>query len=215
MTRKSKTLAAMMSAALVVAAIAWRSSVAAAQASQAQPSIVAALMQLKNAVERLPEASRSQRLVIAMEWLERNAAQADPAQISEGYVRSMQRAAQLLVGQPAAPIIDDVMEDLEAKVDHCRMLGVPMGGQVNLKVNTRRTAGEVKDWQVFYLLKFYERLPGVDAANFPRLSTPTEVLLEPGRYWVWAKNPATGQTSERSLVRVAGQKEVILDLPVP
>ena len=40
-----------------------------------------------------------------------------------------------------------------------------------------------------------------------RPSTPTEPRLEPGRYWVWARNPATGRTSERALVRVAGQND--------
>ena len=66
-----------------------------------------------------------------------------------------------------------------------------------------------------YLLKIYERIKGASPAAFPTLSTPTEVRLDPGRYWMWARDPATGRTSDRTLVRVAGQTELPIDLPVP
>jgi hypothetical protein len=39
--------------------------------------------------------------------------------------------------------------------------------------------------------------------------------LEPGRYWVWALDESTQKTSERVLVRVTGQKELVLDLGAP
>jgi hypothetical protein len=72
----------------------------------------------------------------------------------------------------------------------------------------------VADWQVLYLLKFDEWLK-TPPRNFLRVSSPTEMNVEPGRYWIWAHDPATGRTSDRVLVEVAGQKELLLDLPVP
>jgi len=90
-----------------------------------------------------------------------------------------------------------------------------MGGSVLLKVNTRRGSETVRDWQVVYLLKVYEHVAGAAPIVFPSLSTPTEAALEPGRYWLWARDPTTGRTSERALVRVLGRPELAVDLPVP
>ena len=50
---------------------------------------------------------------------------------------------------------------------------------------------------------------------FFRPSSPTEMELEPGRYWVWAVDPVTGRMSERVLVPVTGQKELLFDLDIP
>jgi hypothetical protein len=111
--------------------------------------------------------------------------------------------------------MDDVAADLEAKVEHCRLLGIGMGGSVLLKVNTRRGPQTVGDWQVVYLLKVYEHVKGATPTVFPTLSTPTEAPLEPGRYWLWARDPSTGRTSERALVRVFGRSQLDVDLPVP
>ena len=109
----------------------------------------------------------------------------------------------------------DVTSELEAKVEHCRVLGVGMGGSVLMRVNTRRRAQSVGDWQVQYLLKIYEHLAAATPCDAPRLSTPTETHGEPGRYWVWARDPATGRTTERVLVRVVGQPELAVNLFVP
>jgi len=81
--------------------------------------------------------------------------------------------------------------------------------------STKRGAETVRDWQVFYLLKIYEHVKGAAPTVFPSLSTPTQSALEPGRYWLWARDPLTGRISERALVRVAGQNQLQVDLPVP
>jgi hypothetical protein len=90
-----------------------------------------------------------------------------------------------------------------------------MGGSVVLHVNTRRGKETVGDWQVFYLLKVYEHVNGAAPIVFPSLSTPTQTALEPGRYWIWARDPSTGRTSERALLRVVGRAELNVDLPIP
>jgi hypothetical protein len=155
------------------------------------------------------------RLVAATQWLNNNYDRSKPSEISEEYARTIAAAAELLQGRPSPEIVEDVAAELEAKVEHCRRLGVGMGGSVTLRVDTRRGAEPIGNWQVLYLLKIYERLSTKSPSNFPRLSTPTERPLEPGRYWIWARNPATGQLSDRALVTVAGEKHITVDLAVP
>lgn len=150
----------------------------------------------------------------AAEWLIGRLDQGNAADVTPDYLRSLQRVADLT--REASPNEwEDVASELEAKVEHCRLLKVGMGGSVLLKINTRTAAGPVGNWQVVYLLKIYESVKGAAPTNFPRLSTPTEAPIEPGRYWVWARDPSTGRTSERVLVRAAGTKELLVDLPVP
>jgi len=155
------------------------------------------------------------RLAAATQWLVSNYPRGKPTDVSQEYARSIQTAVELLNSHPSSGVVEDIVNDLEAKVEHCRRTGLGMGGSVMLKVNTRRGSASVADWQVLYLLKIYERVSGASPGNFPRMSTPTDMQLEPGRYWVWARNPSTGTLSDRLLVKVAGQKEVLVDLAVP
>jgi hypothetical protein len=169
------------------------------------------IARLNGAVGRM----RTEELHSAIEWLNNRIASTDTKNVSREYLRSLQRAAELLDLTPSQGVVDDVQEELEAKVEHCKMLGIGMGGSVLVRIDTRRSSGPVSDWQVLSLLKIYERVNGASPVTFPKLSTPTESRLDPGRYWVWAREPATGRTTERTLVRVVGQKELLVDLPVP
>jgi hypothetical protein len=135
------------------------------------------------------------------------------ADVSAEYLRSLQVAADLLRNTRDAKVLTDIAEDLHLKVQHCRDLRIGMGGSVLLKVNTRRGDGNVRNLQVRYLLKFYETAAAAQPGTFPRLSSPTEAALEPGRYWVWAFDPATGRDSTRTLVRVAGRRQMEVDVP--
>lgn len=172
------------------------------------------MAQLQLAVDALRPNLSPPGLAPAVKWLRGRSTQTNE-NVSEEYVRSLQRAAVLLAGNPTSEVIDDVTSELEAKVDHCRTLGIGMGGSVVLRVSTRRGPQTVSDWQVFYLLKIYEHVSTAAPVTFPALSTPTETRLDPGRYWLWARDPSTGRTSERTLIRVAGQTAFQVDLPVP
>jgi len=174
-----------------------------------------ALAELQRAVQRLPRGTAADRLTAASEWLDRNYSKTRPEEVTDEYARSIQRAADLLADRPTAQVVEDVTGELEAKVEHCRRLGIGMGGTIVLRVNTRRGAGTVSDWQVLYLLKIYEHVSGAAPGTFPRLSSPTDMPLEPGRYWVWARDPASGRAGPRALVRVVGEKELSVDLPIP
>lgn len=174
-----------------------------------------AIGQLNLAVRALPPVAALPRIQAAVTWLSERAETTDPANVSPEYVRSLQQVAELLRTDRRSVVADDVADELEAKVEHCRALGIDMGGSVLLSVNTKRGAQTVRDWQVFYLLKIYEHVKGAAPMVFPSLSTPTQSALEPGRYWLWARDPSTGRLSERALVRVAGQNQLQVDLPVP
>jgi hypothetical protein len=174
-----------------------------------------ALGELQSAAESLPPDRRPEPLVQSITWLIGRVTATDARQVSGEYIDSLRRAAALLRQKPSQDVIDDVTSELQTKVEHCRTLGIGMGGSVLLRINTRRGAQPASDQQVFYLLKIYERLSSVSPNTFPKLSSPTESRVEPGRYWVWARDPSTGRTSERVLVRVAGQTEFTADIPVP
>lgn len=184
------------------------------QVPTAAADLKIALSELQSAVGALSPILRSPRLVSAVQWLDQRYTATNPANVSEEYVRSLRRAAELLNQQQKLEVVADVTSDLEVKVEHCRRLGIGMGGSVLLTVNTRRGPRTVGDLQVLYLLKFDEWLKR-EPRHFFRASSPTETQLEPGRYWVWAHDPATNRTSDRVLVEVVGQKEFVLDLPVP
>lgn len=174
-----------------------------------------ALGQLDIAVRSLPPVPAQPRLRAATDWLTSRGRTTNPATVSPEYVRSLQRAADLIREDRRTAVLDDVANELEAKVEHCRALEIGMGGSVALTVNTRRGSAAVGNLQVFYLLKIYEHVKDAPATAFPALSSPTEAQLDPGRYWLWARDPATGRSSERALIRVSGQKQFRVDLPVP
>jgi hypothetical protein len=173
------------------------------------------LGQLGLAVRALPPVAALPRIQTAVAWLSDRAKMTNPAEVSPEYIRSLQQLAELLRTDRRSEVAEDVAQELEAKVEHCRQLGIGMGGSVQLQVSTRRAAQTVGNWQVFYLLKVYEHVKGASPTVFPSLSTPTHAALEPGRYWLWARDPSTGRTSERALLRVVGRTQIQIDLPIP
>lgn len=189
----------------------------------ALPSAVAAqavtVAELRAVLDRLASVAATlggprPRLRTAIRWLQNNRERADLRRLTREYVRSLERAATVLERRPLPPAVEDVTLELERKVAHCEQLGVGMGGTVALSVHTKRAGAAVPQWQVQYLLKFDEWLK-TPPRTFPRASTPTDARVEPGRYWIWARNPASGTTSERVLVDVAGVTSLNVDVPVP
>ena len=174
-----------------------------------------AVGQLLIAVDDLPPAVRPPQLAEAAQWLSRRVASTNPDQVSEDYLRSLRHAADLLKGKPSKDVIDDVTSELQAKVEHCRALGIGMGGTVTLKINTLRAGKPVPNLRVQALLKIFERLENIPPRNSARVSSPAEMTLDPGRYWLWAVDEATGAKSERVLHAVIGQKALLIDLTIP
>jgi hypothetical protein len=109
-----------------------------------------------------------------------------------------------------------IAEDLEIKLEHCTKSGGKLGGSVVVRVRTLRGGDEIKNWQVFYIPRVLEAAGSASAERFPRLSSPTDEALVPGRYVMWLRNPNTNKIGERTIVKVGeGRKELLLELPVP
>lgn len=115
--------------------------------------------------------------------------------------------------EPAA-VLNWAADDLSSKLEFCRSTNTGLGGKVHLRVRTMKGDKEVRNWRVFYLPKILENQAAGEP--FPAYSSPTEFPLSPGRYLVWAKNPASGAEGERSVVRLGGGRTVEeLQIPLP
>ena len=209
-----------MKSGLVIIAVIAIAALADAQQGTRPDELKRTLTELRNAAKALPSGPASQRIVAAVEWFEQSAAGAlptttNPENVSPEYTRSLQIATSLLKQHPSEAVLEDIADDLEAKRLHCSELRIGMGGTVVVTVRTPRSGVAVNNWQVHYLLKFYESVSGTQPGTFGRVSSPTVSTLEPGRYWIWARDPASGRTSERVLARVSGTKEIEVDVPVP
>jgi hypothetical protein len=185
----------------------------------------AALSTIRNEVDRWENANyatqppavlrdRWARARKAAEWLIGRANATNPTDVTPEYLRSLQRVAELAT-KGSDSEWEDVASELEAKVDHCRKLGIGMGGTVTLRVNTLRAGKPVPNLRVQALLKISERVTNAAPRNSARVSSPADVTLEPGRYWLWAVDETTGAKSQRVLASVTGQKELLFDLTIP
>ena len=86
-----------------------------------------AVAQLERSVDRLGSRAPG-KLVDAVRWLRGHAGSTNPAQISRAYLQALAYAATALDAEPTRLMIDDIADELEAKVDHCEELGIGMGG---------------------------------------------------------------------------------------
>lgn len=138
--------------------------------------------------------------------------------VSQSYLADMAATLWALHGarnspEPAA-VLDSAADDLTVRLQYCRTTNTGLGGKVQLRVHTMKGGAEVKNWRVFYLPKIFEDQSAGEP--FPTYSSPTEFPLSPGRYLIWAKNPATGAEGERSVVRLGGGRSLEeLQIPLP
>jgi hypothetical protein len=97
-------------------------------------------------------------------------------------------------------------DDLAVKCEHCLIAG--LAATVRIEVRT------AKDLQVLYAPALAFAVMSREAAAFPRLTSPTEEDLPPGRYVLWARDPKTGKVSEPQTYKIGGgRKEIVIDLP--
>lgn len=163
--------------------------------------------------------TRAQRVLAELTQL----STAWPAESPDAYRRSLAtlvdalaQAAGAAEAETRATVIDALADDLEVKLGHCQASGGRLGGSVRVDVRTRDARHEARDWQVLYLPRILALSPTATPMVFPQLSSPTDTLVVPGRYVLWARNPFTGQTGERLTVSVGGGRTALaVELPVP
>jgi ankyrin repeat protein len=174
------------------------------------------LERLNDAASALPATAVRARILESATWLLNASGRYEG--ISENYITELERAAQILEhppGQQTDLILGDVADDLALKVEHCRKLGIGMGGKVRILVTTKQGDQAVNGWQVLYLPKILQHAKGVTPDLIPVWSSPAREEIEPGRYLVWARNPATKRASDPIVVSISGEEVIAIDLAVP
>jgi hypothetical protein len=202
-------------------------------AAQSEPRIAASappltisLRALKGLIARVPVTPRNRidriRADVAVSRLLRLSAKW-PAESPVDYRINLARDALALRSalvsgdrRAIAATIEAIADDLEVKLEHCTRSGGKLGGSVLVRVRTLRRGEEARSWQVFYIPKVLEAAGGTSPDVFPRLSSPTDETLVPGRYVMWVRQPDSDRISERTTVKVGeGKSELLLDLTVP
>jgi hypothetical protein len=198
-----------------------------APAPAPSPQVKASLSTLATVLTRVPAApaavrASARRVSAVLEQLQGLSAKwpaESPADYRENLAESVAALeAALKAADPAAlaALLEALADDLEVKLEHCIASGGRLGGAVAVGVRTVAAGAEVRNWQVFYIPRIFQAVPSATADLFPQLSSPTHATVVPGRYVIWARDPATARTSERFVVKVGeGRKELLLDLPVP
>jgi hypothetical protein len=180
-----------------------------------------ALNRLQSAIAALPPESNPERIQKATTWLLRNYDAS--TQVSADYTQSILAAAELVAKRPvpsltkgpmpSRELLDAVAEDLEAKVEHCKALGLGMGGAVLLRVQMLG-ALDPAEWRVWYLPKLFER-SGRRGIAFPVVGSPVEHTVPPGLYLIWAEDPKQERKTPRTEILAAKTRELPVQLVLP
>lgn len=115
----------------------------------------------------------------------------------------------------ALATLQEVVRDIKVKAKHCRGSGRGLGGDVKVKVVTRREGVEVPERFVFYkrcLYKYSKMAPN----RFGTLS-PVSTLLPPSSYIMWAgkDDQPPALQHDPACFPVQGSEEQRIDVPSP
>jgi hypothetical protein len=109
--------------------------------------------------------------------------------------------------------LGDALDDFYLKVNACLLNGGKAVGAVSVNVHTKHSGIEVSNWRVVCMAKILQLYSNHYTTAFPRLSSPTQWELAPGRYIMWAEDPETGNTSSKQEIPIDRNQEC--DLVVP
>jgi hypothetical protein len=109
--------------------------------------------------------------------------------------------------------IADVLDDLYLKAHACLLNRGEAVASVSVTVHTKKSGTEVSNWRVLCMAKILRLYPSSSPTAFPRLSSPTQWNLAPGKYIMWAENPDTWQKSTEQEIPVDCNQDC--DLPIP
>ncbi len=176
----------------------------------------AVLRRLLTAANALPPGSLRDRIIQPTTWLLNNANQYRG--ITTDYLGELTRCEQIVEHPPEKDrdiALGDVADDLNLKVEHCRVLGIGMGGKVRILVTTKQGNQPVNDWQILYLPKIFQHAPGITPGLVPGWTSPARESVEPGRYLLWAREPNSKKATEPIVISLSGQEVVPIDIAVP
>jgi ankyrin repeat protein len=172
-----------------------------------------ALNRIGVAAMKLPPSPDRERIMKETKWL--LSRPSGSSEISDVYRRELEGAAEKLESPQGPNDVLEVADDLTLKSQHCRALGIGMGGKIRVSFTTRRNGAPVHNWQVFYIPKIFQHAKGVSPWLIPGWTSPSEEMLEPGRYLVWAQDPLSKNRTEPQDVPFSGRSQMAMDLAVP
>jgi hypothetical protein len=191
------------------------------------PGVKESLDTLNTLVRRVPNASLGVnfaefRVRMVLDKLQRLAA-GWPATAPVDYRVNLDRSARALAQALALPapdqlqaLLEALADDLEVKLQHCTNSGGQLGGSVAVTVRTLDGDRDSRNWQVFYIPKVLDVLGGATPDRFPQSSSQALETLVPGLYVMWARDPSSDRTGEKTVVKIGeGRPALDLDLPVP
>ena len=138
---------------------------------------------------KLPGAARD------LSWLRESVRDAVPPDALKG-LEAIDAALSRIDQLPEADRRDLVASaelDLRIKAAYCRSHPEGMAALIPLVVHTwspGEVKAEVRQWDVRYLSAVLAVFPETPGEPFPAFSSPTAKSLPPGRYVVWAQDPA-------------------------
>ena len=144
-------------------------------------------------------------------WLQEATEAWKPASVDDG--RPMRVAIERMVlAMRGAPndaarrdLLPPIENDLEDKVAYCRKHGLSSTSRVTV-VTKRGAVAEVSGLEVLFLEKFLENDPRAVPRQFRGFSSPATDELVPGRYVIWAREPAPSRKEgQRKESRVSVQ----------
>ena len=142
--------------------------------------------------------------------------------VSPAYQESLTEELRALVGglermkaEHVWGALQEVVRDIKVKAAHCRQSNRGLGGDVKVKVVTKREGAEVKEMFVFYkrcLYKYSKSSPN----RFGKL-TPVSSTLPPSIYIMWAgkNDQPPALRHDPACVPVQGDDEQQIDIPAP
>ncbi len=176
------------------------------------PVLTSILSRILVGARNLPPTPEHDRILQVVAWMAR---EGDHLRVSDTYREELDADARRLESSDATVFAGAVADDLLLKQNHCRALGLGMGGKVRVSFTTRQRSGVVNNWQVLYLPRIFKDAPGVAPRLIPGWTSPAVEELDPGRYLVWARDPVTRKTTERQEVPFSGKREVAMPLAIP
>jgi hypothetical protein len=106
-------------------------------------------------------------------------------------------------------------DDLDIKLEHCRMNGGRLGGPILVRVRALRGGLEINDLEVLFLPSL-QHANGAPPERFPHVGGTAKMALVPGRYLIWLKDAERGVVGEPTPIKVGeGRRQLDLDLLAP
>lgn len=165
------------------------------------------LRALRQRVDKLNVPSRA-AIFRSLSWLDDNSLGRGP--VNDMMRRSLQADldsladAETMSREALNAVTKAVADDLAIKVAYCDARSAGMNATVEVSVRTWRGKTQEGSWGVAFITAPLAILHRDRAERFPAFSSPTKLRMAPGRYVIWAQDPADDRVKGRSVEITVG-----------